>query len=241
MTEAPERREGMRALLPRAALAAACLLVVPARAETVKRSASGFTKIELRVPLDITIRPGKEFSVVLDLNDSGLTDKIATEVRGDTLVISSNVHNWTSHGKNTAAITLPELRGVAIAGSGNADASGFDQGGGVDLAVSGSGDINYNGKSSALSVAISGSGNVRLAGSTGNLSVSIAGSGDVKAADFPVKNASVSVNGSGDCDLRISGGTVQFAVNGSGDIRWSGEASVVSAVTHGSGSIVKKH
>jgi len=71
--------------------------------------------------------------------------------------------------------------------------------------------------------------------------VSIAGSGDVKAADFPVKNASVSVNGSGDCDLRISGGTVQFAVNGSGDIRWSGEASVVSAVTHGSGSIVKKH
>jgi len=29
-------------------------------------------------------------------------------------------------------------------------------------------------------------------------------------------------------------------VNGSGDIRWSGEASAVSAVTHGSGSIRKR-
>jgi hypothetical protein len=241
MTAPPGRMGGMRALLPRAALAAACLLVVPARAETVKRSVAGFTQIELRVPLDITVRQGNEFSLVLDLSDSGLADKISTEVRGDTLVISSNVHSLNMRGKNTATITLPELRGLSIAGSGNADASGFDQGGAVNLAVSGSGDINYSGKSSALSVSISGSGNVRLTGSTGNLSVAIAGSGDVKAGDFPVKNASVSVNGSGDADLRIAGGTVQFAVNGSGDIRWSGEASVVSAVTHGSGSIQKKH
>lgn len=240
MKLAPGRKGGMHALLPRAALAAACLLVVPARAETVKRSVSGFTKVELRVPLDATIRPGKEFSVVLELRESDIADKISTEVRGDRLVISSNAHSLNMRGKNTATITMPELRAVSIAGSGNVDASGFDQGGEVALAISGSGDINYSGKSSGLSVAISGSGNVRLTGSTGNLSVAIDGSGDVKAADFPVKNASVSVNGSGDADLRINGGAVQFAVNGSGDIRWSGEASAVSAVTHGSGSIQKK-
>jgi hypothetical protein len=230
----------MRSLFPRAALLAASLLVVPARAETSKRSVSGFTKVELRVPLDVTIRPGKEFSMVMDLRDPDLAAKITTDVRGDTLVISSNVHSLSMRGKNTAAISMPELRGVSIAGSGDVDAAGFDQAGEVALAISGSGDINYSGKSAGLSVAISGSGNVKLAGSTGSLSVSIDGSGDLKAADFPAKNASVSVNGSGDADLRVTGGAVQFAVNGSGDIRWTGEASAVSAVTHGSGSIQKK-
>jgi len=88
---------------------------------------------------------------------------------------------------------------------------------------------------------VAGSGNVKLSGSTGTLSVTIEGSGDFKGSDFTAKNASVSVDGSGDADVHVSGGAVQFAVNGSGDIRWSGEASVVSAVTHGSGSIQKKH
>ena len=91
-----------------------------------------------------------------------------------------------------------------------------------------------------MAVAIAGSGNVKLKGSTGSLSVIIEGSGDLQASEFSAKNASVAVSGSGDADLRVSGGAVQFTVNGSGDIRWSGDASVVSAVTHGSGSI-KKH
>jgi hypothetical protein len=234
------RRGGMRAQMLRAALLAASFLVVPAHAETFKRQVGGFTKLELRVPLDVSIRPGKEFSLVLDLRDPTLAEKITTEVRGDTLVISSNAHSLSMRGKNTAAIIMPAFQGATIAGSGDIDVAGFDQGGEVALAISGSGDINYNGKSSGVSVAISGSGNVKLAGSTGNLSVNIDGSGDLKAAEFPTKNASVSINGSGDADVKIAGGAVQFAVNGSGDIRYSGEASAVSAVTHGSGSIQKK-
>jgi hypothetical protein len=235
------RRGVMRALLPRAALLATSLLVLPVHAETVKRSVSGFTQVDLKLPLDITIRPGKEFSLVLEVRDSDLASKISTEVHGDTLVLSTNEHSLRMHGKDTATLTMPDLRGVSISGSGNVDVSGFDQASEISLAISGSGDIRYNGKSAAVSVSIAGSGNVKLAGSTGSLSVSIQGSGDLKAGDFNAKNASVAVDGSGDADLHISGGAVQFAVNGSGDIRWSGEASVVSAVTHGSGSIQKKH
>ncbi|HXX32470.1 MAG TPA: head GIN domain-containing protein [Myxococcaceae bacterium] len=229
----------MRALLPRVAPLAACLLVLPARAETVRRSVTGFKKVELRVPLDVTIRSGKEFSLALDLRDPDTADKISTEVRGDTLVISSNAHSLSLRGKNSAAITLPELRGVALSGSGNADVSGFE-GGDMDLSISGSGDITYSGKPSTLSVAISGSGNVRLTGSCSSMSVAVSGSGNVRAADFAAKNASVAISGSGDAELHITGGAVQFTVNGSGDIRWTGEAATVSAVTHGSGSIQKK-
>jgi hypothetical protein len=229
----------MRALIPRACLLAASLALVSAQAETVSRSVQGFTKVRLQVPVDVTVRPGKEFALVFDLRDSDNASKISTEVRGDTLYITSNERSLHLHGKNTAALTMPDFRGASIAGSGNLDVAGFNQGA-VSLDIAGSGDIAYSGKSSALAVAIAGSGNTKLAGSTESLSVTIEGSGDLKAGDFTAKNASVSVNGSGAADLKVSGGAVQFAVNGSGDIRWSGEASAVSAVTHGSGTI-KKH
>jgi|GEM_PF-288575 len=231
----------MHALLPRAALLAACLLVLPAGAETVSRPVQGFTRVEVRVPLDVTIRPGKQASLVLDLRDADNASKISTEVRGDTLVISSNEHSLHLHGKNTATLTMPDFRGASVAGSGNVDVEGFERNGDVALSISGSGDIRYSGKSTALAVSIAGSGNVKLAGSTDNLSVSIEGSGDLKGASFSAKNASVEVDGSGDAELHVAGGAASFAVNGSGDIRWSGEASAVSAVTHGSGAIRKKH
>lgn len=230
----------MRALLPRTLLLTASLFLVPAGAETVNRKVEGFTKVHLQIPVDVTIRPGKAFSLVLDLRDAELAEKIATEVRGDTLYITSHEHSLHLRGTNTASITMPSFQGVSIAGSGDVDIAGFEQGD-VSLAIAGSGNITYKGKSSTLEVAIEGSGDTKLAGSTGSLSVKVEGSGDLKAADFTAKNASVAVNGSGNADLRVSGGAVQLAVNGSGDIRWSGEASVVSAVTHGSGSIQKKH
>jgi len=241
MRLAAGRTGTMHALLPRAAFLAAALLVIPARAGTTNRSVQGFTQLELKVPVDVTIRQGKAFSLALDLHDPDLASKIVTEVRGDTLVITTNEPSLRLHGKNTATLTMPDLRGVSISGSGNVDVAGFDQGASLSLAISGSGDITYSGKTSALSVAIAGSGNVKLAGSTATLSVTIEGSGDFKGSDFSAKNVSVSVDGSGDAEVRVTGGAVQFAVNGSGDIRWWGEANVVSAVTHGSGSIQKKH
>jgi hypothetical protein len=233
------RRGGMRAFLPRAALGAALLFLPTAYADSAKRSVSGFTKVELKLSLDVTIRPGKESSVVLDLRDSDLAGKIVTEVQGDTLVISTNDHSLHMHGKNMATVTMPEFRGVSISGSGDVDVAGFAQSGDVGLAISGSGNISYEGKCSTLTVSISGSGNVKMKGSATSLSASIDGSGDLRGAEFTTKNAAIAVNGSGDADLRIAGGGVQFAVNGSGDIRWTGDASAVSAVTHGSGSIQK--
>ena len=233
------RKAAMRALLPRSALLATALLVFPVQADPVKRTVPAFTKVELHVPLDVTIRPGKEASVVLDLRDSDDVSKISTEVRGDTLVVTSTAHSLHLHGKNNLALTTPELRAISVNGSGDVDVQAFEGSGDMGLGISGSGDIRYSGKCAALSVSIAGSGNVTLAGSAGNLSVTIEGSGDLRAAEFSTKNASVEVDGSGDAELHVTGGAVQFAVNGSGDIRWSGNASAVSAVTHGTGSIHK--
>jgi hypothetical protein len=72
------RRGDMRALIPRACLLAGALLVVPVQAQTVSRNVEGFTKIRLQGPLDVTVRPGKTFSLLLDMHNSEDAAKIST-------------------------------------------------------------------------------------------------------------------------------------------------------------------
>jgi len=222
------------------------LLALPALAErgsgqrvSESRNVSGFTRIKLAAPIDIVVRPGK-FALTLN-TESSVASLIRTEVQGDTLRISLSEPNVGLHGKHVAQISMPELRGVQIQGSGNADVAGFNQSGDVGLTVSGSGDVTYAGTSGGLSVSVEGSGDVTLSeGSATALKVAIDGSGNLRAANFKAKNVWAAVNGSGDVEVQVTGGAVQLAVNGSGDIRWSGDASAVSSVTHGSGSIRKR-
>ena len=220
-------------------LVVACtLLAVPAFASET-RSVSGFTKIDLMAPVDLEVRPGK-FGVTLDVNPD-VSSHLTTEVRGDTLRISLDGRNLDFHRKQKIQVTMPEFRGVHIQGSGDADIAGFKDSEKVDLHISGSGDVKFAGSAGGMAVSIEGSGDVVLAqGQASSLQAQIEGSGNLKATDFKAKNVSVAIDGSGDADIRVAGGALKLSVNGSGDIRWSGDASAVSAATHGSGTIAKR-
>lgn len=229
------RRPGMR-LLPLAVVA--CTVALPAFAGE-SRTLSGFTKIDLAAPVDVEVRPGA-FQVSLEM-DSDLASHVVTQVEDETLRISMDGRNLNFHGKPRVKVRMPAFKGLTIQGSGDADIAGFKAQEKVGLGIAGSGDIRYAGTSAGLAVAIEGSGDVVLAdGDTGSLQCTIQGSGNFKASDFKAKNVSVAIDGSGNADIRVSGGALRLTVNGSGDIRWSGEASAVSAATHGSGSIAKR-
>lgn len=217
---------------------AACTVALPALGAE-SRSVSGFTRIELAAPVDLEVRAGK-FAATLEM-DSDVAAKLRTEVQGDTLRISLEGWRGNFHGKQRIKVSMPELRGVLIQGSGDADIAGFSGQGQVELRIAGSGDVKFAGSTGGLSVLIEGSGDVLLAeGQAGSLQARIKGSGNLKAREFKAKNVSVSIDGSGDADVRVAGGALSLSVNGSGDIRWSGEASAVSTATHGSGNIAKR-
>ena len=220
-------------------LLAACTLALPAFAAPESRSVSGFTKIDLMAPVDLEVRPGK-FGATLQM-DPEVSQHLTTEVQGDTLRISLDGRNLDFHKKQRIQVTMPEIRGVHIQGSGDVDIAGFKDQEKVELRISGSGDVKFSGSAGGIAVDIEGSGDVVLAqGQAGSLQARIQGSGNLKAADFKAKNVSVAIDGSGDADIRVAGGALKLSVNGSGDIRWTGDASAVSAATHGSGSIAKR-
>ncbi len=230
------RTDGMR-FVP--LVLAACAIALPAAAASESRSVSGFSRIELAAPVDLEVRPGK-FGATLDM-DPDFARHLTTEVQGDTLRIALAGRSSGMHGKQRIRVTMPELRGVHVQGSGDADIAGFKDQEKVELRISGSGDVRFAGTAAGVAVAIEGSGDVVLAeGQAGSLQARIQGSGDLKASGFKARNVSVAIDGSGDADLRVSGGALSLSVNGSGDIRWTGEASAVSTATHGSGSIAKR-
>lgn len=219
-------------------VAAAFSVALPALASSETRSVSGFTRIDLSAPVDLEVRPGK-FGATLQMDDE-VARHLTTTVQGDTLRISLDGRNLDFHRKQRIQVTLPELRGVHIQGSGDADIAGFKDQKDVELRISGSGDLKFSGSAAGVTVSIEGSGDMVLAGQAGALQAQIQGSGNLKASDFKAKNVSVGIFGSGDADLRVAGGALSLSVNGSGDIRWTGEASAVSTATHGSGSIAKR-
>lgn len=216
----------------------ACTLAFPALGSE-SRSVSGFTRIDLAAPVDLEVRPGS-FGVKLEM-DQEVARRLTTEVQGDTLRISLDGRNLHFQGKPRIKVSMPEFRALHVQGSGDADIAGFKDQGKVELWISGSGDVKFAGSCAGIAVKIEGSGDVLLAeGQAGSLQAGIQGSGNLQSRDFKAKNVSVAIEGSGDADIRVAGGAFKGSVNGSGDIRWTGEASAVSAATHGSGSIAKR-
>lgn len=222
-----------------------------------QRTPTGFTKVELQVPIDTTVREGNSSTVEISV-DSNLVDLIKTEVKGDRLVISAT-DDIKPDRNAKIAITLPDFHGAAVHGSADMEVSGISHRNDLDLAVKGSGSLKFRGPAADLKAGVSGSGDldIRLegdaeevelglsgsgdarivGGAVQELTAGVSGSGDIDAKNVRARNGRFAISGSGDIDVTLGGGDASFAVAGSGDITWYGEAKVTSKAKSGSGEI----
>ncbi len=214
----------------------------PLFAENETRNVSTFSEVALRIPAKLYIKQGNVQSVKIIAKSSTL-EEIITEVRGRTLNIKfpnkSIFWNNFKPGKIEIHITVPEIDGLSVSGSGDILAKEVKSRI-LDLAVSGSGDIVIdNLKTKRVAAAISGSGNITIknGGVADELTVTISGSGDVDAEDFEASDISIRISGSGDCSVK-SNGNIKGRVSGSGDVNYKGNPSIDFSVA-GSGRVKK--
>jgi hypothetical protein len=74
---------------------------------------AAFTAVELNGSSNVTIRVGGEQHVAVG-GDAAAVERVATDVRGDTLLITSR--GWCGPSRSTAVdITVPELSGRSVA------------------------------------------------------------------------------------------------------------------------------
>ncbi len=216
-------------------------IINPVSAEEQDRTVPSFSKISLRISGNVHLVQGKKQSVRIEAKSSVLED-IITEVKDNTLNIrfpSNFFFRNMNTGKIDIYITVPEVDGLSISGSGNIIADEIETQN-LDLSISGSGNIKIGDLSGdRISAAISGSGgiNINSGGVANELSASISGSGNIKASGFEAKNVSARISGSGNCSVK-SNGSVKARVAGSGSIYYVGNPSIDSSVA-GSGRVKK--
>lgn len=223
------------------ALASMALLLASsasAATTTQKRDLKGYTQIRLEGSLDLEIAEGSAYSFELTAKDSDQAGFL-TEVEGDTLVIHTKPgFHWNFGEGAHARITLPELRGIHIQGSGDVTVKSLTHVHDLDIQIQGSGDVDLTGSMAKASVSIAGSGDVTFKGGSAQaLDVRTSGSGDVEAKDLTAKVVNVHTSGSGDATVTVDGGPADFSTSGSGDIDWWGDAKTVQSHSSGSGDI----
>jgi hypothetical protein len=186
-------------------------------AKTESRAVASFAKIDLAGSPDVEVAVGPAASVSVTTDDN-ILPIIETKVDGETLKINSKRSYNTSLGVKVS-ITVPDLQGVSVSGSGNIHVEGL-KAGDMDASVTGSGDITLNGV-------------------VDRLRARIVGSGDLRAGDLAAKNVQVSVTGSGDAAVRATE-QLDARVTGSGNVRYSGNPPQVQHHVTGSGDIAPR-
>ncbi len=185
--------------------------------------ATGFEKVELRGPDNVSIAVGPAFSVRATGPAKVLEKLVVRVVDGELRVERERDGLWQWDGKGEAqvAVTLPRLTAASIAGSGDmkidrAEAPSFQ------ASVAGSGNLAIDRLTTdSADITVAGSGNITLAGEAKEVGISVAGSGDVAADKLVAGSLAVSSVGSGDIDAAATG-PVTASVMGSGDVTVTG-------------------
>jgi hypothetical protein len=197
---------------------------------TVSRNyqVGNFQEIEVAGPYDVEVRTGTNASVSAKGSEK-LLERTIVEVKGNKLVIHPQKRagifsfGWGHRGKASFTVTVPQLSGATIAGSGDIRVDKV-QGNSFEGVVAGSGALNVGAFDvQQLKLAIAGSGDVRGAGKAQTAKYDIAGSGDVDAGAVQTQDLKVSIAGSGGIKAHSSG-TADVSIMGSGDVEVTGGA-----------------
>jgi hypothetical protein len=234
--------------------ASADIVVGNGRVASEKREVSAFKSIS--VSGSGTLRVHKGAQKVELKSDSNILSYITTTVSGDELRIGFKPFtSLLTVTKLEYDITLPELEGVRLSGSGDAivDAfkgkafSGEVSGSGgikaeldyksVSLRTTGSGDFNATVVANELDLRCSGSGGATLKGAASRVGISVTGSADIRARELEAREVDIAVSGSGSIEIKADK-SLDAKISGSGDIRYWGNPSVSQRVS-GSGKIKK--
>ena len=206
--------------------------------QTVKetRDVKGFTSVGFGIAGNLYIKIGPQFKVELE-GEKGDLDEVITELSGERLQIKHDNWRFQFREKVTVYVTMSEIDGLGVSGSGKAEILDAVKGEDLDLSVSGSGNLFTSDLSvENLECHISGSGNIKLGGGNAkDTEVSISGSGNFNGEMAKCETMEVHVSGSGNCTCQVTG-SLEASVSGSGNVTYTGNPRIDARVS-GSGRV----
>jgi len=222
-------------------LLAFVLTGIRVQADEQTRKVDPFTEISLRISANVHLEQGEKQSLEIVAKPSTL-EEIITEVKDGKLIIRFPNKNyvWSTFqpGEITIYITVPEINGLGISGSGDIIAENEIKTKILDMAVSGSGNIKLSELTAErVKSAISGSGDIIVAGKAAaqDLSITISGSGNFKGLNYSADDVTVKIAGSGNVGVEANK-NLYVRLAGSGNVTYKGKPMIDQSIA-GSGSV----
>jgi hypothetical protein len=200
---------------------------------TQEREVAEFSKVQLKGSGKVILTPGETQSLEIKTDDN-IMPLIETEVSGNRLTISHGNHRLRPTSFEVY-ITIRNLEGVGISGSGDITGMGRFETESLYAEISGSGDADLEVLTRFLETRISGSGAIDLSGKAEEFIVSVSGSGKLNAFDVDARHVSVRVSGSGNCRISVSE-SLDARISGSGDVYYRGQPRIDANIS-GSGTL----
>jgi hypothetical protein len=216
----------MRTLL--AAAFATIAFAAPAGAATRNFGITSFTRVRVEGPFNVSLATGVAPFARASGSPAAL-DRVAIEVRGNTLVVHSNLGSWGGYpGKEAGPVEISlgthDLTSAWINGSG-ALSINKAKGLAFDLSVAGSALADVEDVAvDQLSVSIVGTASATLAGRASRLNALVRGISRLDAGNLQVKDAAIAAEGSATIGAVVSN-AVTIDATGPATIRLGGHPS----------------
>lgn len=203
------------------------MLAIAPSAQGATRSygITDFTKVRVEGPYKVTLMTGVP-PYAKASGSSTAMDRVAVEVRGDTLVVRTDPSAWGGYpgidpGPVEVSIGTHDLANASLIGSGNIVISRVT-GLSFALAVQGSGSAQINDVAAdQMNVSLAGTANARLAGRTKRLTAVVRGLSALDAAKLSTPGVHISAEGSATIDAFVAQ-SAQVDATGPATIRFSG-------------------
>jgi len=206
---------------------------------TETRTINNFTGINTSIEGDVYVYQDSVFKVEL-LAQQNILDAIESSVDEGVLNIGFKPGvRIGAHDRVKVYITMPEVHGLSISGSGLVTALQSIEADDLQLKVAGSGNIALSSLTgSTISGSIDGSGNITVYdGTAAYEQLQVNGSGLLDFAGLNTPKADAAVNGSGAIKVNVQQ-VLNASISGSGVIYYTGNAQV-NTNNAGSGKVVR--
>lgn len=205
---------------------------------TETRTTSDYNSIGVAGFFDVDLVAGEEGRITLK-GESNLLEHIITEVKDGSLKIKveKGVYLKPSMGKKIhVTVTVQDIKGLALAGSGDIVSKVPLKASTFKASLAGSGNMTLDVDADEIKMSIAGSGDISMDGRAKHVKASIAGSGDINASDLKASDVAVSISGSGDVEIHAED-KIKARISGSGNVTYTGNPSKEDSKVSGSGRI----
>ena len=201
-----------------------------------ERQISSFNSLEVGGAFRVFLTQGDKESLTVEA-DENLLEYISTEIRGNSLKISTTKDINNSNALNIY-LTITKLEEMDISGACKLTCETKINLEDLDLECSGASDIELKLTANHLDLEFSGASQIEMFGNANEVSLDLSGASDLDALELEAEKYSADISGASHAKIYVKS-ELSVDVSGAASLKYKGEPKLIQTDVSGAGSLKK--